>query len=106
MLREWAVACAARSFAACLVGWEPPANRPRREGRRVFEAAWTARPATVLKVVATFGDLARVHRPDVAERLDQWTDRTDVATGERGSAGEALANRIVAYVMARTVPAN
>ena len=60
----------------------------------------------VLNVVATFGDLARVNSPDVAERLDQWTERTDLATGEGGSAAEALANRIVAYVMARTVPAN
>jgi len=100
MLREWAIVCAGPSFAACLVAWERPANRARNEGERTFEAVWTTRPATVLQAVTTFADLSRRPSPDVAQRLERWVDRSEIAAGEWGTTAGALGNRMVAYVVA------
>ncbi len=47
MRREWALICDAIALPACVVAWERPGQDHRADPARVFEAIWSAEPATV-----------------------------------------------------------
>ena len=97
--REWAITCVSQLFTACLAGWQLPARPGAVDGRRVYETVWTTRPASVLQVLGTYVGLSRPHAPDLAERLLGLVEQTGRPPSNDGSVADALANRMVAYVI-------
>lgn len=84
----------------CLVGWERlDRSTTVAASAHRFEAARTTDRTAVLHVLAATADLAAAPAPEVAERLRRWCDRFPSAAGRRFDA-DALANRIVAYLVA------
>jgi len=68
--REWAIVCESPGFAACMTGWERPAQ-PR--GERRFEAVWTVEAPAVRLAAQVCWRLAAQAAPgplaDLRERL-------------------------------------
>ncbi len=57
--REWAVICDAPGHAVCLFGWEPPGSG--EDGRRRFEAIWSAEPDVVREAARICADMTSAH---------------------------------------------
>ena len=65
--REWGVVCLGPDAAACLVGWERPADGG--DVRR-FEALWSVQPDVVAYAAASTLAYARTLAPDLVPDLD------------------------------------
>jgi DICT domain-containing protein len=96
--REWAVICDGPSHSACMIGWERPAKRHRRDQDRSFEVIWTVEPEAVREVIRVGAKIADSSMPELRERLPEWLESPATpATAELTRATE-LANRMVAYL--------
>jgi DICT domain-containing protein len=94
---EWAVVVDAPGFAACLVGWETPAD----DDQRIFEAIWTMDPTVVRRAAQVGATLA-------ARQLPEWSDRVNGLLADRPLAVEvptpgltAVTNRMLGFLDAR-----
>jgi MerR family transcriptional regulator, light-induced transcriptional regulator len=65
LMREWVLVCETSSFAACMVGFEPPAPA----GGRRFETIWSAERAVVRAAARACAELATRAAPDLAQEL-------------------------------------
>jgi DICT domain-containing protein len=71
LMREWVLVCESPGFAACVVGFEPPGDRP---GERHFETLWSAEREVVREAARVCCELIGRRSPglvqDLRERLD------------------------------------
>lgn len=103
MQREWAIVCAGPSTSSCLVGWER-LDRTAADSARRFEAVWTTDRTTVLHALAATADLAAERASKVGERLRRWCYRYPAPGVGANAVADALANRMVAYLLAAGGP--
>lgn len=103
MQREWAIVCAGPSTSSCLVGWERLDPTAADSARR-FEAVWTTDRTTVLHALAATADLAAERAPELGERLRRWCYRYPAPGVGANTVADALANRMVAYLVAAGGP--
>jgi DICT domain-containing protein len=63
--REWILVCDAPGYAACLTGWEFPADAAVADSDRRFEVLWTADPQAVRDAATACVQLATVFAPEL-----------------------------------------
>jgi hypothetical protein len=90
--REWAVVCRTRAIAACLVGWERPADGTGPSAR-AFESLWTTDPDVVGAAVAALAAVAEEADGALAERI-----RRPLGAGAPGRAADELTARAVRFL--------
>jgi DICT domain-containing protein len=71
LMREWVLVCESPGLAACVVGFEPPGDRP---GERHFETLWSAEREVVREAARVCCELVGRRAPalvaELRERLD------------------------------------
>ena len=94
LTREWAVVCDAPGHAACLVGWEPPAETG---GERTLETIWSVDPEVVRAAARTCARIAGARRPQLAEAVEERLgSRPPPAAGDQLRLAAAITNRMLA----------
>lgn len=96
--REWAIVSDAPGFGVCLAAWERPGQEEVADGRRVFEALWTAEPQLVREATTIVLGIASGPAPELAARARERLDEPRQPDAETLRAVTALTNRIVSYL--------
>jgi DICT domain-containing protein/predicted DNA-binding transcriptional regulator AlpA len=97
-LREWALVCDARDYAAFLAAWERPGQEQTPDLDRRFETIWSVEPELVREAAHVAAGIATAAAPDLGPLLGpRLADLPPPASDELRLAG-ALTNRMVGYV--------
>ena len=96
LMREWVLVCEAPSFAACLVGFEPPGVS---RGERHFETIWSAEREVVREAARVCSELIAVRAPALVEGLrERLEDPLPPTRAELRTVVE-LTTRMVLYAL-------
>ncbi len=98
LAREWAIVSDAPGLGVCLAAWERPGQEPVADGRRVFEAIWTAEPQLVREATTIVLGIASGPAPELVARSQARLDEPRRPDAETLRAVTALTNRIVSYL--------
>jgi DICT domain-containing protein len=97
---EWAVIVDAPGYAACLLAWERPSERPVPDRDRRFESLWTMDPAVVRRAALAGCALTRSACPELAERIEALLTDRPLAVETPAPGLTALTNRLIGYLEA------
>jgi DICT domain-containing protein len=97
LMREWVVVCEASGFAACLVGYERPGQRP---GHRSFETIWSAERPVVREAARTCCGLTARTAPEFVEGIRARLEEPMARPGDELRVVVELTTRIVRYATA------
>ena len=92
---EWAIACDAPGFSACLAGRERQVT-----GERVFEVLWSVEPEVVRDAVLIGLELAIGRMPELAGRVPERLSQPPEPDRAAVARATSITNRILAYVAA------
>ncbi len=98
LAREWAIVWDAPGFGVCLAAWERPGQEAVADGRRVFEALWTAEPQLVREAATIVLGIASGPAPELAARARAQLEEPRLPDAETLRVVTALTNRIVSYL--------
>jgi DICT domain-containing protein len=95
LMREWAIVCDAQGHAACLAGWEPPADN----GGRRFESIWSVEPDVVREAARVCTAIAAAISPELVEGLgERLSDQSAPPAREQLRLAAAVTNRMLSYL--------
>jgi DICT domain-containing protein len=98
LMREWAIVCDAEGHAACLAGWEPPAD-PGERGGRWFESIWSVEPEVVREAARVCVAIAAAAHPELVDGLaDRLSAQAAPTAREQLRLAAAITNRTLSYL--------
>jgi DICT domain-containing protein/predicted DNA-binding transcriptional regulator AlpA len=95
---EWAVIVDSPALSACLLAWEPPADRELPDFERRFETYWSLDPEVVRRASTAAAELVRTDAPAVADQMVRLLADRPLAMDGAAPSLEAVMARAIDYM--------